>query len=138
MKFNSRLFPAVCLCSAFILLSPVLRAQDETSAAPEIGQGPRAGQDRGEILGKIAQALDLTDEQKADIKPIVDQRRAKMMVLRENKSLTPEQKRAQAKEILQASLQQIKGILTPEQQQKLDQIIQRIKERREGQGQPQQ
>jgi len=127
MKLNARILLTACICSFFALVSPALRAQQTASAAP--GARP----DRGEIMEKVAQALDLTDEQKADIKSIVEQRRAKMAALRENKSIPPEQKMAQAKEILQASMQQIKGILTPEQQQKLEQIIERVKERREGQ-----
>jgi Spy/CpxP family protein refolding chaperone len=132
VKFNARLFFTACACSALVLFSSVLRAQDATPASPGNGPGQRAGQERGEILKKLATALDLTDEQKADIKSIVEQRRAKILALRENKSIPPEQKKAQVKEILQASMQQIKGILTPDQQQKLEQIIQRVKQRRDG------
>lgn len=139
MKLNARLLLAACACGSFALFAPVLHAQDDDSITPGTGQeqGPRAGEGRVAILEKVAKALGLTDEQKADIKSIVEQRRAKVMAVRENKSLSPEQKREQVKEILQSSFQQIKGILTPDQQQKLEQIIQRVKERREGNQQQQ-
>ncbi|HWB58564.1 MAG TPA: hypothetical protein VG733_03690 [Chthoniobacteraceae bacterium] len=82
------------------------------------------------ILEKVAKALGLTDEQKADIKSLVEQRRAKVTAVRENKSLSLEQKREQIKQIAQSSFQEIKGILTPEQAQKLEQIIATVRERR--------
>lgn len=134
MKLNTRFLLATCICGAFALFSQVTRAQDANPTTPVAGQvTPREGQDRGEALEKLAKALDLTDEQKSQIKSIVEQRRARIMQLRDNKSIPPEQKKDQIREILQTSMEQIKAVLTPGQQQKLEQIMERVKEHREEQ-----
>ncbi len=128
MKFHSRLLLTACACGVFALFAPVLQAQD--SNPPAVAQRPGGGENRVAILEKVAKALGLTDEQKADIKSLVEQRRAKVTAVRENKSLSLEQKREQIKQIAQSSFQEIKGILTPEQAQKLEQIIATVRERR--------
>jgi len=58
--------------------------------------------------------------------------RSKMKAVHEDSTLTPDQKRAKAKEIREANREKIKALLTPEQQQKLEQMK---KERGPGQGQ---
>ena len=85
-------------------------------------------------MEKLAHALGLTPQQKASLKPIIQQRRAEMMAIRKE-SLPKEQKMAQMKAIRKASNQQIKSILTPEQQQKLAQFLAAMKARRHAQGQ---
>jgi Spy/CpxP family protein refolding chaperone len=71
--------------------------------------------------GRRFQALNLTAEQKTQLQPLFQSTRQQMQALRADTSLTPEQKREKMKEIRQNQMAQMKSILTPEQQQQLQQ-----------------
>jgi Spy/CpxP family protein refolding chaperone len=74
---------------------------------------------RGERMGRMASELNLTDAQKAQLKPILEQQRAQMQALKANTSLTQEQKREQFQQLREDGRKQFLSVLTPEQQQKL-------------------
>lgn len=76
------------------------------------------------------QALNLTQQQKDQLKPIFQSGRQQMQALRSDSSLTPDQRREKMKEIRQNQQAQLNSILTPEQQQQLQQMHQH---RRRGQ-----
>ena len=76
----------------------------------------RAG--RQNRLEMMKEALNLTPEQVEKIKPILEADQAKMKDLRADTSLTQEAKREKRNEMMKASAEQIKTILTPEQQEK--------------------
>lgn len=82
--------------------------------------GPRHGR-HGRGMGRMLRGLNLSDSQKQQLKPILEQQHQQMQALRNNSSLTPEQKKAQAQQIRQSTMAQVNGILTPEQQQQLKQ-----------------
>ena len=63
--------------------------------------------------------LNLTDEQKAKLRPILAEENQQLDTLQNNTSMTQEQKMAKANEIRQTAGPKIKAILTPEQLQKL-------------------
>ena len=69
--------------------------------------------------------LNLTDQQKSQIKPILEQSREQMKAVRQDTSLTSEQKKEKAKQIREQTRAQILPLLTPEQQQQLQQMHQR-------------
>ncbi len=97
--------------------------------------GQRIGERRGEIRSKlamVAKALNLTDDQKAQIKQIVAGHKDELKALKEDTKLTREQKMAQFKQIRESIRTEIRGILTPDQQQKFDQIVSKIGERMRG------
>ena len=85
----------------------------------------KEGKDRGgkgmaaKRMGFMARELNLTDAQKAQLKPMFQQQHEKMQALKSDTSLTPEQKQAKAKEIRAEGRKQFLTVLTPEQQQKL-------------------
>jgi Spy/CpxP family protein refolding chaperone len=77
---------------------------------------------RGEAkkrMGFMARELDLTDAQKAQLKPMFQEQREKMQALKANTSLTQEQKREQFKQLREDGRKQFLAVLTPQQQQKL-------------------
>jgi Spy/CpxP family protein refolding chaperone len=80
------------------------------------------GTDTGRHMDRLSQKLNLTDEQKSKLQPLFEEHRKQMQSLRQDTSLTPEQKRAKLKELRQANHQQMMSVLTPEQQQKLEQM----------------
>lgn len=61
--------------------------------------------------------LNLTDDQKAQIKKIHEDAKSQMEALHNDSSLSPEQKQTKAREIHQAAREQMSSILTPEQRE---------------------
>lgn len=74
-------------------------------------------------LQRMTQQLNLTDEQQQKIKPILDSESTQMQALRSDSSLTQEERMAKMKQIRQASSEQIKPILTADQQQKYTEMM---------------
>ena len=74
---------------------------------------------RGE---KFAQELNLTPEQKADLKSIRDNEKQQAQAIKSDSSLTPDQKKAKFKELRKSSHEQMMAKLTPEQQQKFKEM----------------
>src|SRR2546423_7526459 len=71
--------------------------------------------DRGE---KFAQELNLTPEQKSVLKSIRQNEKQQAQAIKNDSSLTPEQKKAKFQELRKSSHEQMMAKLTPEQQQK--------------------
>jgi Spy/CpxP family protein refolding chaperone len=76
----------------------------------------------GDRLQRMAQELNLTEDQKSQIKAILEEERPKMQALRDENKANRRETMEKAREIQRATNERIKPILTPEQQTKLDQI----------------
>ena len=63
----------------------------------------------------IAKQLELTDDQKPKVKPIIEDMQQKQRDLRADTTVAQADKRAKSKEIRDAATAQLKPILTPEQ-----------------------
>ncbi len=74
-------------------------------------------------LQKLSAALDLTEEQKAKIKPIFEDESAKIKSILEDSTLSRQQKRSKVRDIHAATFEQIKSVLTPEQLKKHEQMM---------------
>ena len=70
-------------------------------------------------LQKLSNELNLTDDQKAQLKPVLQGEVQQLKSVHNDASLSDEQKGAKMKEIHEGAKSQINTILTPEQQQKL-------------------
>jgi len=70
-------------------------------------------------LQKLSSELNLTDDQKAQLKPVLQGEVKQLKAVHSDASLSDEQKGAKMKEIHTGAKSQINTILTPEQQQKL-------------------
>lgn len=77
-----------------------------------------------QLLQTLSQKLNLSDDQKANIKPILQDQMQQMKAVRTDSSLSEEQKRAKIKSIHDSSHDRINAVLTPEQQAKLKQMKQ--------------
>jgi Spy/CpxP family protein refolding chaperone len=84
-----------------------------------------------ERLKRMSETLNLTDEQKGKIRPILQSEADQLKALREDKSLAPEQRRAKRREISQATNKQIREVLTPEQRAKWREEREAGRERKE-------
>src|SRR5689334_21907331 len=71
---------------------------------------------------QVAQQLNLTPEQKAQLIPILKAEAPKVKAIKDDTSLTPMQKAAQLRAVHQQTDPQVKSILTPAQYQTLQQI----------------
>jgi periplasmic protein CpxP/Spy len=67
----------------------------------------------------LGKKLNLTDDQTAKIEPILADQQQKMATLHSDTSLTPDQRRQQARSIFEQTHSQLASVLTPEQMQQL-------------------
>ncbi len=74
------------------------------------------------MRGRLFEKLNLTEEQKTAIKPIMENQHKEMKAIWDNNSLSHEQKMEQMKALHQKSAEEMKKVLTPEQQKKLDEL----------------
>jgi periplasmic protein CpxP/Spy len=84
-------------------------------------------------LEEMSKQLNLTDEQKAKLKPILQDEGQQLQALHSDTSLSHDQKMAKAKEIREAHKSQINSVLTPDQQQKWAEMKKNAKEHKEKQ-----
>ena len=103
---------------ALILVFSASQAVSARTAVihPSMGSTVQNPQGAG---NQVRDDLKLSAEQKAQLKSIHQSERDQLMALRNDQTLTQDQKRAKAQSIRQASRQQLLGILTPQQQQAL-------------------
>jgi periplasmic protein CpxP/Spy len=129
---NSECWVSLCCC---FLPVPSPRAQDagtqESKAQAQTEAGPHHGQRAGQ-LERLSKELNLTDDQKAKVKPILEEQTKQMHATQEDSSLTQEQKHDKMKQIHETTNLQISDILTPEQQKKFAALKDQQKEHREG------
>ena len=71
-------------------------------------------------LNSLTQSLNLTDEQKTKIKPILEEEVIKFEELQQDKTVPPAERSKKFKEVREARQAKIKPLLTAEQQEKLD------------------
>ena len=103
------------------------RAQDQDTQST----GTRQMRSPDEVVQTLGEKLNLTDDQKEQIKPIIADRQQKLQALRSDTSGRRRQKARQAKSILEESDKKIKAILTPDQQKQYAEMEQQMKERRQ-------
>ncbi len=111
-----------------------------TQAAPgPAGAGSETAPAHAQPQSQTAEEnpLNLTDEQKAKLRPILQEQNQQMEALRNDTSMTQEQKVAKANEVRQNASPKIRAILTPEQLQKLADLQQKAKEQQQQSAPPQ-
>ena len=115
MKLNKTLMIALAVGSLFAG-SPLL-AQDAPKDKPAAPAAPVPGMRRppGLSLDNLSKQLDLTDDQKVKVKPILDDLQKQIAEIRKDKSIAPEDRPAKMKEIREGISAKLKEILTAEQ-----------------------
>lgn len=103
------------LALAAFAAAPVLRAEDTTP--PPAGAPDHKGHHM-DRLKELAEKLGLTEDQKAKIKPILQDEMQAMKALRDDTSLDKDAKHQKMMAIRKSHADQILAILTPEQQAK--------------------
>ena len=108
------LFAMVALCM------PVLSSQDTMAGQNGMGQNDKA--EAMQKLEKMSAALQLTPQQKQQVRPILMEEAPKLTALKNNTSLGPLQKAMQMRQIADATDAKLKPILTPSQYQTWEQM----------------
>ncbi len=114
---------------------PVLAQGGSEQAGSQMGQTAQTGEARTQVqeaLQRISTELNLTDDQKAKIKPILQDEFKSLQAVHQDTSLSSDQKIAKAKEIHATAKSQIQPILTPEQQTKLATMKEHLRQSWEG------
>ena len=129
-KFEA-LFFAAALFFAFTFTT---RAQDAGAQQSNAQAQTESGMhhQRGNQLEWLTKELNLTTEQQAKVKPILEDQSKQMKATREDTTLTQDQKREKMKQLHDSTHSQINDILTPEQQTKFAQLKEQQKARHEG------
>jgi Spy/CpxP family protein refolding chaperone len=102
------------------------KAQDQDAQTTQARQMPSPD----EVMQRLGERLNLTDSQKEQLKPIIQDRQEKMQALRSDTSLRRGQRARKMKGILEDSDKKIKAILTPDQQKLYEAMEQQMRERR--------
>lgn len=119
MKANKVTLLAVLAAGSLLAGAPALRAGDTNapSATPTASPRPRGG------LERMMEQLDLTADQKPKVQSIMEAHRQKMMDLRQDTTLSPEDRRAKMRAIREDMNAQLKATLTPEQFEKWQKMM---------------
>jgi Spy/CpxP family protein refolding chaperone len=110
-------------------------AAQEHSAMGGTGMGAMTPESR---LKMLTEKLNLTGDQQAKLKPILEDESTQMKTLHDDTSLAQADKRAKMKELRESSTEKINAVLTPDQQAKWKQMKQEMMEKHKemkGQGQ---
>jgi Spy/CpxP family protein refolding chaperone len=106
---------------------PPAQDQDQSQAAPAQHQG----HEHGAMAG-----LNLTDDQKAQMKKIHESTKAQVGAVKEDTSLTADQKAAKIHQLRRGAREQVVKLLTPEQRQQMKANLQQMRAARQQQQQP--
>jgi protein CpxP len=115
------------LTTLFVLTAGLLFA-GQTSQPPQTPSTPgqsamgttASGPDAH--LQMLTEKLNLTDDQKAKLRPILQDQEQQLRAVHDDTSLSQEQKRAKKKAIHESFHEQINAVLTPEQQAKFKEM----------------
>jgi periplasmic protein CpxP/Spy len=95
------------------------------------GSGKRSPEERmNRRMDMMSKKLNLTDDQKAKMKPLLENEVKQMQDLRQDTSLSRQEKRAKFQQMRESTNSQIRSLLNPDQQKKFDEMQQQMKERR--------
>ncbi|HJT71329.1 MAG TPA: hypothetical protein VJ731_14110 [Terriglobales bacterium] len=117
--------------------SPAQAAPPSQTAPPSSAQpsSPSAAPSSGQAQANEDNPLNLTEDQKTKLRPIIMEENQQMEALRNDTSMTQDQKIAKANQIRADASPKIKAVLTPEQLEKLAQL-QRERASQQQQSQP--
>jgi len=123
------------MASGLLVLGVVLGAKAQEPGPPpggHMGRGHRMSPD--EELQRLDKSLKLSDDQKASIKPILEDRQKKMESLHADTSLSREDRMGKMKSIMDESNGKIRDVLNDDQKKQFDDMQQHMRGRMPGHG----
>ena len=123
------------------ILAAAPQAQDQSNTAPNKESHHRRQPDPQREVNALGKKLNLTDDQKNQILPILTDRQQQMQSIHSDSSLSAEDRRTKMRTLWEDSDGKIKAVLNDTQKQKYDQMQQerrdRMQQHRQEQGQSQ-
>ncbi len=120
MKTHKSKFLALIALGGLVAFGPL--AQAETTGAKSARSNARRAGAAQNRLQNIAEQLQLTADQKEKLKPIFDDETQKLRALRQDTSLSREDRTAKLKAIQEATDAKVKPLLTTEQLEKWNKL----------------
>ena len=117
----------ISLTTLFLLTAGLLLA-GQTSQAPQTPQAPAQSATSATAsspeahLQMLSEKLNLTEDQKAKLRPILQEQEQQLKAVHDDTSLSQEQKIAKKKAVHESFHEQINAVLTPEQQAKFKEM----------------
>jgi len=129
----------VALCSCTLCVLPIM-AQEQAPAAPQgaphEGMGPRGKNMEAHQLDMLTKKLNLTADQQAQVRAIDEDTGKQAMAVRNDTSLSQDEKRSKMMELHKSAQEKIRAILTDDQKTKYDAMQAerkaKMKERQQG------
>jgi protein CpxP len=115
----------VVLTAGLLLAGQTYPAPQTSASTPQQGSAMSGHPDAMSPeahLQMLSEKLNLTDDQKAKLKPILENQAQQMKAVHDDTSLSQEQRKAKKKALHESFHDQINGVLTPEQQTKWKQM----------------
>ena len=130
-KFSIAVLP-LAFAAGLLVVGQTIHALQTAPAAQDhgaMGGHAMGGMTPESRLKMLTEKLDLTDDQQAKLKPILEDESTQMKTLHEDTSLAPDDKKAKMKELHESSTEKINAVLTPDQQSKWKQMKQEMMEK---------
>ena len=115
----NRISKQLVITASFILLSVFPAISYAQNNAPDSAQGQAMHEKHGNHNAMLAN-LNLTDDQKTQIKQIHEGMRSKAEVVKNDSSLSADQKEAKIRDLRRDTHEQVKKVLTPEQRKQFE------------------
>ena len=80
-------------------------------------------------LAMLTKQLNLTSDQQSKVKPILEDQQKQFETLRQNSSVSPQDRHSKMADLQQSTSSQIRSVLTEDQQKKFDETQQKRRER---------
>jgi len=130
MKVTKSMIIAALVAGNLLAWNLSVRAADTNAPStntPPVGHRPPGmGMRGGPNLDQFAKMLNLTDDQKAKVKPIFEARDKKIADLHADTALSQKDRQTQIQSIQEETTMQMKAVLTSEQFEKYQKITQRV------------
>jgi Spy/CpxP family protein refolding chaperone len=111
----------LAITASFLLLSVFPALSQAQSTAPDSAQGQSQMQHERGDRGAAMANLNLTDDQKTQIKQIHEGARSRAEAVKNDSSLSADQKEAKLRDIKRDTHQQVEKVLTPDQRKQMQQ-----------------
>jgi len=124
--FNRRLSCAVITATMLFPVAGMAQQEQPGPNQPQVQQPYRHHKGRGKHhrrgMGKMAQRLNLNDQQKQQFQQIRQQSKQQALAIRNDNSLTDADKKQKLQALHKQNREQMVGVLTPEQKEQLKQM----------------
>ena len=131
-NFRWSILPSLVLLAAGLTLAQTPQETQAPSSDKQAGMHHHNEMSADQHLQMLSEKLNLTDDQQAKLKPVLQDNMQQIKTVREDSSLSQEQKHAKLKSIHDSMHDQINAVLTPEQQAKFKQMRQEQTDKHQG------